>query len=146
MSGESQLTFDDVLQPETPYLLYGEVSKIANIIGAENRNRAGDNCSTISQRSTDTDDDYTFCIQIPPKTNSITIEDIQSASDITLKLNNSSVYTEENPPYVTWTFTGQHTDANELTIIIIKPIETVNCDEEHSSYTNFDFTKFVRNK
>lgn len=153
MSGESQLTFDDVLQPETPDELYSVVSAIADRIVAEERVRSGDNCATISQRHTDTDEEFVFCVQLPPRTNSFSVSTFENIdNELTVDFVQSAVDTADDPPYVTWEFVGNHPLAESVTVLIVKPIEEMDTDEEEDEegyrelYTQFDFTRFVRDK
>lgn len=149
MSGESQLTFDDVLQPETPDELYSVVSQIADRIVASERERSGDNCATISQRHTDSEDEFIFCIQLPPRTNSFSVSAFETdADDLEVTFIKSTVVSDEDPPYVTWEFVGDHPLAESVTVLIVNPIEefeeSEEDDESRELYTQFDFTRFVR--
>lgn len=151
MSGESQLTFDDVMQTDTPDELYELVSGVADALVDEERERAGDNCATLSQRQTDVADETVFCVQLPPRTDSFSVSEIEDADEgLGLSFVESTVDSNDDPPFVVWEFVGDHSSVETLRLIIVKPIEVIEevdeDDEEESRelYTQFDFTRFVR--
>lgn len=150
MTSESQLTFDDVLEPETPTELYESVSVIADTLVDDERERAGDNCATLSQRQTDTDGEYVFCVELPPRTSSFESEDVIGVDDdLDVWFQSSEVEMEAEPPYVTWEFVGNHPCAELVTVLIVKPLEEQREEEGEEEefrerYDQFDFTRFVR--
>lgn len=151
MTSESQLTFDDVLEPETPTELYESVSVVADALVDSERRRAGDNCATVSQRHTDVDDEFVFCVQLPPRTDSFESEDVIGADEeLDVWFQSSTVEVEAEPPYVVWEFVGNHPRAELVTVLIVKPLESGEDEEENSEeefreiYDQFDFTRFVR--
>lgn len=151
MDDESQLTLTEAVDESVPRTLYTAISSLADALVAADRERAGDNCATVSQRYTETDETIVFCIQLPPRTNTVSITDFpkQTDSDLALEFSKSTVRLSKTPEEVVWEFTGSHPDAEQLRVVIVKPVESVpkSNDEEvvqnRDVYQEFDFTSFV---
>lgn len=156
MAGESQLTFNDVFQSDAPEEIYDAVSTLADRLVDADRERVGDNCATVSQRKTDVEGEFVFCIQLPPRTNSFTMEEfeIESVTGVTIEFIESTVRMSEDPTQVIWRFLGKGSSVSSLQILVVKPIEELNIEEAEAdenevhreAYTQFDFTEFVRDE
>lgn len=141
---ETQLTFDDV-SSDTDSSFFTTVSSIATALTESERTRTGDNCATVSERETDSDTP-TFCIQLPPRSATLSTDKINASCAWEFTFKSSSVVQNEAPPYVVWEFT-----AEQVNLVIVKPIdESLGSDDDDGEearedmYVQFDFTKFVR--
>lgn len=141
---ETQLTFDD-LAAGSPSELLPTVNSIASALTDSERDRRGDNCATVSERRTETDETV-FCIQLPPRSGTVSSEVLETASEMDFTFVDSTVTADQDPPFVTWTFAS-----SEFKLVIVKPIDESlsDLDEDESRedmYVQFDFTKFVRGR
>lgn len=141
---ETQLTFDDV-SSDTDSSFFTTVSSIATALTKSERTRTGDNCATVSERKTESETP-TFCIQLPPRSATLSAETINESCEWDFTFEASSVYQDESPPYVVWEFT-----AEKVNLVIVKPIddslgseEDEDAEAREDMYVQFDFTKFVR--
>lgn len=145
---ESQLTFSDISSSGTDEI-YDSIVELAFSITGDERSRSGDNCPTISETTPENSSTREFSVKLPPKTRSVTLEDIPTSYTVEF-INFTREQLDELFIFVVTADVDGSTMAESVAVQFIFPAEDPEIDEEQEEtdenrriYEQFDFKKFI---
>lgn len=144
---ESQLTFSDIVDNNTPSVYYSVVTEFVSEITSLDRSRAGDNCSTITEIQTETNR-VEFVVEIPPKSEYTDFNLVREKYGCIIQ-SISQETMDDTTVFVTEAVLTPNEASDKIGLYLVFPVNSDTSEESddisRDQYIQFDFKKFVEN-